>query len=150
MPWPQILVAMSLLTACSGFVRPLQARHNRVTAVLHARHHGVCASADDAQRRRDEDARRKELDGGGSELVDADMSTLREYIGIVKDKEDNLEDIKGMLRTMQATVGVPLVGDDGAILGAAWVFVGLNVALAAYLAYGLLLAPLQRSIEAFG
>ena len=85
---------------------------------------------------------------GGSDLVDADMDLLREYIGVVKDKEENLAEIKSMLRIMQQTVGIQFVNDEDEIIATAWVFIALNVALATYLFKGLLLDPLQRSFEA--
>lgn len=105
--------------------------------------------AERAQRRRDSDAVRSELEAPTSELVDEDsMATLREYIDVIEDKETKVAEIKDMLRGMQAGVGIQFLGEDDEILDAAWVFVGLNLLVAIYAINGLFLDPLMRSLRA--
>jgi len=104
-----------------------------------------------AQKLRDAEARRAEMQGGGdSDSGDSvDMSSLRERIDLLETKETNLAEIKEMLRAMEPGVGVRFVSDDDEILASAWVFVLLNVALAAYLLKSLIVDPALRSAELF-
>ena len=105
----------------------------------------ACDEVKRANRRRDEQALRSEMDvAGESSAVDSGLDTLREYIKVVETKESQLGEIKSMLVDLGGRVGVPLV-EGGEVLPAAWVFVGLNVVLAAYAAYALVLEPAARS-----
>ena len=104
-----------------------------------------------AQKRRDADAQRKEMEGGSDLIDDESMKTLREYIGVIEEKETNLREIREMLRAFEPTIGVQLVSEDGKkILATAWVFVALNVLIASYIVKGLLVDPILKTLEATG
>ena len=97
-------------------------------------------------RRQDDASRRAEMEGTPSSISDEDMRTLREYIGVVTEKEEKLAEMREMLRVWQASIGVQLVSPDDKILPAAWAFVALNALLAVYLAKSLLLDPFARML----
>ena len=100
-----------------------------------------------SQRRRDNDARRSELEAPTSDLVDDEsMATLRDYIDVIEEKETKMAEIKDMLRGMQAGVGIRFLGNDDEILSTAWVFVGLNILIAIYAINGLLVEPVVRTL----
>ena len=73
---------------------------------------------------------------------------LRDRIDLVETKETQLSEIKEMLRTMGAGLGLQLVDSAGEITVSAWVFVALNVLVTLYAANTFLLAPLAKSAEA--
>ena len=74
---------------------------------------------------------------------------LRERIDLIETKERDLQEIRDMLRVMQAQTGIKFVSDDDEILATAWIFVALNIALAGYLLNSLVLEPAARSIAGF-
>ena len=141
----KVIVAV-LCVVCSAHVRlhslPCRALLTRTTRLA------ASAAEDDeierAQRRKDEDAKKAEMTGGSSSMVDDDMQTLREYVKIVEEKEQNIAGIKQQLRSFEQVVGVRFVDDDDNILSTAWVFVGLNILVALYVSKLVLLDPLQR------
>ena len=101
----------------------------------------------EGQRLRDSEALREEMEGAGSALVDDEsMVTLREYMQVIEEKESNLEEMRSMLRAMEPMTGLSFIGDGGEFLPTAWVFVGLNVLVAAYLAKGLVVDPLLKTL----
>jgi len=102
-----------------------------------------------ARRRHDVSARLSEQQGGSELLNEASLASLRERIDLVETKEGQLEDIRQMLRAMEPTIGVRFVGEQDEILLTAWVFVGLNVLVALYLAKALLVEPLLRSAAGY-
>ena len=109
----------------------------------------VCAEGDEidrAQQRKDKDALRSEFDGD-SNISDDDMKTLRDYIGVIEEKEENLEGMKAQFRVFEAQTGVQFISDDGDFMATAWVFVALNVLVALYAGKILLADPLQQSIS---
>mmetsp|Transcript_880 Transcript_880/g.2625 ORF Transcript_880/g.2625 Transcript_880/m.2625 type:complete len:206 (+) Transcript_880:3-620(+) len=136
--------------------------HNKATAkaalrrrqpAMHAARAGrvqCCSSGDEeeerAQRRQDDASRRAEMEGTPSSISDEDMRTLREYIGVVTEKEEKLAEMREMLRVWQASIGVQLVSPDDKILPAAWAFIALNALLTVYLAKSLLLDPFARTL----
>ena len=101
-----------------------------------------------ARKRRDNEALQSEWREGLSENADDrddEMRALRERIDLIETKEEQLAEIKDMLRTMGAGLGLELV-KAGEITAAAWVFVGLNVLAALYAFNVLLVAPLTNSL----
>ena len=96
--------------------------------------------------RRDGDAQRQEMEGGSDLVNDESLKTLREYINVVEDKETKLAEIRDMLRTIGVATNIQMVGDDGEILATAWVFVALNILIAVYLAQGLLIDPILKTL----
>ena len=60
--------------------------------------------------------------------------------------QTQLSEIKAMLRAMEPGLGLQLVSAEDEVTTTAWVFVGLNVLLAAYLANAFLVAPLVNSV----
>eukprot|EP00316_Scyphosphaera_apsteinii_P022274 CAMPEP_0119316900 /NCGR_PEP_ID=MMETSP1333-20130426/41317_1 /TAXON_ID=418940 /ORGANISM="Scyphosphaera apsteinii, Strain RCC1455" /LENGTH=161 /DNA_ID=CAMNT_0007322679 /DNA_START=169 /DNA_END=654 /DNA_ORIENTATION=+ len=109
-----------------------------------------CCSTEDAhasaRRRKDEQARLDELSGANSGLVEENLAMLKERIDLVETKEQQLGEIKEMLRVMQSVVGIPFVDEaSDSVTIAAWIFVGLNVILALWLANALLVEPIAKS-----
>ena len=99
-----------------------------------------------AQRRRDDAARRAEMDtNAGSSFDDASLASLKERIDLIETRDRDLSEIKDMLRAMEPGVGVRFVGDDDEILASAWVFVALNVLFACWALKLLVLDPAARS-----
>ena len=100
-----------------------------------------------AQQRKNDAALRAEFSGPDSSSVDDDLAMLRDRIDLVETKETQLSEIKEMLRTMGAGLGLQLVDSAGEITVSAWVFVALNVLVTLYAANTFLLAPLAKSAE---
>jgi hypothetical protein len=153
---PRLVVLLAMLATSSTQVSALRLhgigpRLRVGAATCHRTLGSVRACIDDeverAQRRRDNDALRSELEAPTSNLVDEDsMATLRDYIEVIEDKDTKMAEIKDMLRSMQAGVGIRFLGDEDEILTTAWVFVGLNILVAIYAMNGLLLEPMRRSL----
>ena len=117
-----------------------------------------CELDDDAEReralqkanqRRDDKARQSEwLDDAGSSLVDDDLAMLKERIELQSTTEQQVSEIKDMLRSMEGMVGVRFVENDQ-VTASAWVFVGLNVLVFIYAVNMLLVQPALSSAAAF-
>ena len=99
-----------------------------------------------AQRRRDEAARRAEMDADAGGFDDASLDMLKERIDLLETREVQMQEIKDMLRTMEPSVGVRFVSDDDEILASAWVFIALNVLVALWALKLLLVDPALRTV----
>ena len=123
----------------------------------------LCSSDDEvtrAQRRRDETALRSEWEVGvssssgvsgdtGDAGTDDATKMLRERIDLIETKEKDITEIKIMLRTMQAPLGIKFVSDSDEILTSAWIFVALNLLLGWYFLNSLVLEPAAKSAAGF-
>ena len=70
----------------------------------------------------------------------------QERVELIETKETQLVEIRSMLLAMQAATGVTFVDDADNVTAAAYVFVALNVAVAAWALQVLLIDPTARSL----
>ena len=146
----RVLVAVLPLASA---LQQMSCRHHmvhRCIPSIHWRSTAPLLSASDdeverAQRRRDEQAKRSEQEGGSDMLDEDSMSMLRERMTMLETKESQLADIRVQLRSMEPALGLRFVGDDDEILASAWVFVAVNILLALYALKILVVDPAVRT-----
>ena len=103
-----------------------------------------------ARLRLDEAAKASEWDELGSQLVDDDMAMLKERLELQSSTEQQLAEIKDMLRTMSSAVGISFVDEKDQVTSSAYVFVALNVLIFLYAANVLLVQPILATVAVAG